>query len=128
MLLEPVETLKLLQRKDNFRNFATGEIIFAEGEKAKLMYGIVAGEISISVAGKIVETIKAGDVFGIGAMLHPDHIRTSTATAKTECQIVSFDREHFLFAVQETPLFALEVMKSFSDRIRHLRLKIKEDG
>jgi CRP-like cAMP-binding protein len=124
MLLEPIETLKLLQRKNNFKTFVAGEVVFAEGEKAKLMYGIVAGEINISVAGKIVETIKAGDVFGIGAMIHPEHIRTSTATAKTECQIVALDREHFLFAVQETPLFALEVMKSFSDRIRHLRLQI----
>ena len=78
-------------------------------------------KVNISVSGKVVETLEVGDVFGIGALIHPDQTRTSTAIAKTECQIVSLDREHFLFAVQETPLFALEVMKSFSDRLRNLR-------
>jgi CRP-like cAMP-binding protein len=85
------------------------------------MYGIVEGEVDISVGGKVMETLKTGDVFGVGALIHPDLTRTSTATAKTNCQIVSLDREHFLFAVQETPLFALEVMKSLSDRLRQLR-------
>ena len=121
MLLQPVETVKILRGKGDPKTFAIGEIIFAAGEQAIAMYGIVAGEVNISVSGKVVETLEVGDVFGIGALIHPDQTRSSTATAKTECQIVSLDREHFLFAVQETPLFALEVMKSFSDRLRNLR-------
>lgn len=121
MLLQPVETVQIFQRKGNPKTFAVGEVIFAAGEPATAMYGIVTGEVNILVGGKVVETLTLGDVFGIGALLHQDTTRTSTAIAKTECQIVSLDREHFLFAVQETPLFALEVMKSFSDRIRHLR-------
>ena len=31
------------------------------------------------------------------------------------------DREHFLFAVWQTPILALEVMTSYSDHLRHLR-------
>lgn len=121
MILKPVETVKILQRNGKPETFVAGETIFAEGQQAEAMYGIVEGEVEISVGSKVMETIEAGDVFGVGALAHPDLKRSSTATAKTNCQIVSLDRQHFLFAVQETPLFALEVMKSFSDRLRQLR-------
>jgi CRP-like cAMP-binding protein len=121
MILEPVETVKILQKNGQPKVFAAGATIFAEGEKAVAMYGIVSGEVNISVGGTVVEKLKAGDVFGIGALVHPDLTRTSTATAKTDCQIVSIDREHFLFAVQEFPMFALEALKSYSDRLRHFR-------
>jgi CRP-like cAMP-binding protein len=121
MILKPIETVKILQTNGKPATFAAGETIFAEGQQAESMYGIVEGEVNISVGGKVMETIQAGDVFGVGALIHPDLTRTSTATAKTNCQIVSLDREHFLFAVQETPVFALEVMKSLSDRLRQLR-------
>ena len=102
--------------------FTAGETIFAEGEKAIAMYGIVSGEVNVFVGGKLIETLKAGDIFGIGALVHLDFTRTSTAAAKTECQIVSLDRQRFLFAVQEVPMFALEALKSYSDRLRHSRI------
>jgi CRP-like cAMP-binding protein len=120
-MLQPVETVKILQRNGNPRTCSPGEIIFQQGEQAQAMYGILEGEVDILVDGQAVETIKAGDVFGAGALIHPEHARTSTAIAKTECQLVSLDRERFLFAVQETPVFALEVMRSLSARLRYLR-------
>ena len=63
-------------------------------------------------------------MFGQGALLHSDQIRSSTARAKTDCQIACLERRHFLFAVQETPMFALEVMRSYSDRLRRLKFLI----
>lgn len=121
MILEPVETVKILQRNGQPKRLAAGETIFVEGQQAVAMYGIVTGEVNISVGGEVLETLEAGDIFGMGALVHPDHTRTSTAVAKTDCQIVSLDREHFLFAVQEFPVFALEALKSYSDRLRYLR-------
>jgi CRP-like cAMP-binding protein len=37
-------------------------------------------------------------------------------------EIAIVDQERFLFAVQETPMFALEVMRSYSDRFRCLKM------
>ena len=85
------------------------------------MYGIIFGEVEMCLNGKVVETIKEGDIFGQGALVHQDHKRASTAIAKTECQLAFLNREHFLFAVQQTPMFALEVMRSYSDRFRRLK-------
>ena len=124
-MLKPVETIKILQNNSHhLKSFAAGEVIFQQGTKGKMMYGIIEGEVEMLVGDKVVETIKQGDVFGQGALLHSDHLRTSTARAKTDCQIACLDQQHFLFAVQETPMFALEVMRSYSDRLRSLKLLI----
>ncbi|MDJ0589944.1 MAG: cyclic nucleotide-binding domain-containing protein [Calothrix sp. MO_192.B10] len=123
-MLQPVETVKILQKNSDIQSFRAGEIIFYQGTEGELMYGIIKGEVEMLINDKVVETIKEGDVFGQGALLHSDHLRTSTAKAKTDCQIASLDRKRFLFAVQETPMFALEVMKSYSDRFRRLKLLI----
>lgn len=123
-MLKPIETIKILQNSTNVQSFSAGEIIFPQGTKGNVMYGIIEGEVEMLIDDQVVETIKQGDVFGQGALLHSDHLRTSTARAKTDCKISVLDREHFLFAVQETPLFALEVMRSYSDRFRRLKLLI----
>lgn len=122
-MLKPVETIKILQNNSHTQSFiAAGEEIFHQGTEGNLMYGILDGEVEMLIDHKVVETIKQGDVFGQGALLHSDHLRTSTARAKTDCKIASLDQQHFLFAVQETPMFALEVMRSYSDRLRRLKL------
>ena len=123
-MLKPIETIKILQNNGQIKSLTPGEIIFQQGAKGNVVYGIIEGEVEMLVNDKVVETIKQGDIFGQGALLHSDHLRTSTAQAKTNCTITILDQEHFLFAVQETPLFALEVMRSYSDRFRSLKLLI----
>jgi CRP-like cAMP-binding protein len=123
-MLQPIETIKILQNNSQIKSFRAGEIIFDRGTEGNEMYGIIQGEVEMLVNDKAVETIKEGDVFGQGALLDLEHLRASTAKAKTDCQIASLDREHFLFAVQETPMFALEVMESYSDRFRRLKLLV----
>ena len=70
------------------------------GEPGEVIYGIIRGEVEMWVNGKVVETIKQGDIFGEGALVHEDHQRASTAIAKNDCQLAFLAREHFLFAVQ----------------------------
>ncbi|MDJ0662252.1 MAG: cyclic nucleotide-binding domain-containing protein [Crocosphaera sp.] len=124
-MLSPVETIKLFQSQPE-QTFAKGDIIFNNGDKGTVMYGIIEGTVEMSIDGKVVEVIEKGDVFGQGALVHEDYLRASTAVAKTDCKLAILDREHFLFAVQQTPMFALEVMRSYSDR--HRRLKQILDG
>ena len=60
-------------------------------------------------------------------MVHLDSKRASTAIAKTDCKLVVMDRKNFMFAVQQTPMFALEIMRSYSDRIRRLRKSVASE-
>ncbi len=120
-ILEPVRTVEIYQKSPSPKNFLAGEVIFEEGESGDLVYGIIEGEVEISVQEKVIETIKKGDVFGQSALVQPEHKRASTARAKTNCLIAFVDKEHFLFAVQQTPTFALEILRSYSNRVHILR-------
>ncbi len=117
---DPVLTVQLFQSQPE-QTFFPGEVIFSNGEKGHIMYGIIEGEVKMLIDSKVIETLKKGEIFGQGALVHIDHLRTSTALAKTECTLACLKREHFLFAVEKTPMFAIEVMRSYSDRYRRLK-------
>ncbi|MBH8565002.1 cyclic nucleotide-binding domain-containing protein [Nostoc sp. CENA67] len=119
-MLSPVITLSIFQKQPNPQEFAAGEVIFEEGQPGDFMYGIVEGQVDISINGKIVETIEPGDVFGTGVLVGVKK-RTYTAIAKTDCKLAFLDEKRFLFAVQETPMFALNVIKNYSERLSRLQ-------
>lgn len=118
-MLEPANMVSILQQKSLPKNFSTQHVIFKEGDSGDCMYGILAGEVDLLVNGKVVETIATGEVFGTGALVGVG-ARTYTAIAKTDCKLAFLDQQRFLFAVQETPMFALKVMKSYSERLNRL--------
>ncbi len=120
-MLEPAQTVALFQAAPDIKKFEAGETIFEDGEQGNLMFGLIEGEVELFVRGRVVETIHQGDVFGEGALVHKEHRRASTAIAKTDCKLAYIDEKHFLFAVQETPMFALSVIRSYSDRLRRLK-------
>lgn len=126
-MLDPVRTLSIFQRQPDPKIFSAGQTVFQEGEPGDFMYGVLEGEIALWVNGKVVETIEPGKVFGIGALVSSG-VRAYTAIAQTDCKLAFLDEKRFLFVVQETPFFALEVMKSYSDRlnrlVRHLMDKL----
>ncbi len=126
-MLSPVETIKVFQSQPE-QTFSKGDTIFKNGDKGTVMYGIIEGTIEMYVDGQVIEVIEQGDVFGQGALVHEDHLRASTVIAKTDCKVAVLNREHFLFAVQQTPMFALEVMRSYSDRHRRLKLIVDALG
>ncbi|MEL6930653.1 MAG: cyclic nucleotide-binding domain-containing protein [Cyanobacteria bacterium J06600_6] len=123
-MLSPVKTVEIFQTTPEPQRFSAGDIIFRAGDAENTMYGIVEGEIEIFVNDKVLETIKQGDIFGEGALVHADSKRASTAIAKSDCKLAVMERKNFLFAVQQTPMFALEIMRSYSDRIRRLRQSV----
>lgn len=120
-MLSPLKTVEIFQPVPEPQIVKAGEVIFAEGDTGSILYGLVEGKVEILVKGKVLETIYQGDIFGEGALVHSDHKRASSAIAKTDCKLAFMEQKNFIFAVQQTPMFALEVMRSYSDRIRHLR-------
>lgn len=122
-MLEPVRTIEIYQKSPSPKPFTAGDTIFSVGDAGDVIYGIIEGEVELWINGAVVETIRQGDLFGEGSLVHMDHKRFETAIAKTDCLLAFLDKYHFLFVVQQTPLFALEVMRSYSDRLRHLKLK-----
>ncbi len=117
----PSKTVEILQKEPGPQSFAPGETIFYEGEKGEVMYGVLEGEVNLAINNQAVETISTGDIFGEGALFDTDRLRAFTAIAKTDCKLAVLNLERFLFIVQETPLFALNVMRSMSNQLRQLK-------
>jgi CRP/FNR family cyclic AMP-dependent transcriptional regulator len=78
---------------------------------------VVAGEVEIRTDGEVVEVARPGSLVGELALIE-EGPRSTSVVALTEIVVVPIDRERFLFLVQQTPFFALEVMKILAERLR----------
>jgi len=121
-MLEPAQVIEIFSKAPDIQTIPAGTVIFELDEVGDVMYGVIEGEVTLQVQGQVVETIRAGDVFGEGALVQVPPLRASTAVAQTDCRLAAVDASHFKFLVQETPLFALEVIRSLSTRLRAFKL------
>jgi CRP/FNR family cyclic AMP-dependent transcriptional regulator len=112
-------TIDLFKNEKNFITIPAGEIIFQKDGIADRMYAVLEGEVEISIDGKLLDITGAGGIVGEMALISASP-RSATAIAKTECKLVPIDEKRFTFLVQQTPYFALSVMKIMVERIRKL--------
>lgn len=83
------------------------------------MYVVKEGTLDILIGGRIVETAGPGEVVGELALI--DHrARSAAVVARTDSQLVPVDEKRFLFLVQQTPYFAIQVMRVLADRLRKM--------
>ena len=101
------------------RRVPAGEVLFREGEPADTMFIVLEGEVELTLDGSLLDTACSGHVFGEMAMIEKG-ARLSTATARTDAFVVPVDRPRFLYLVQNTPHFALDVMASMAYRLRRI--------
>ena len=98
-------------------NLAAGQVIFEFGQARDFMYIVKKGEVDIVVRDEVVETVGEDGFFGEMALI--DHSpRSATAIAKTDCTLIKINERQFLFLVQETPFFAIIMMRTMAGRIR----------
>lgn len=70
-MLTPAETVEIFKKHPD-KQVSAGTIIFKQGDVGDEMFGIISGEVELSMNGKVIETIQAGDVFGEGALMQGD--------------------------------------------------------
>jgi CRP/FNR family cyclic AMP-dependent transcriptional regulator len=117
-----LDTMRILAKSRPLRSLKAGEVIFRSGEKGDCLYGVVEGSVKLSWdSDGSFETIPEGSSFGVGALVDPEHRRYGTATALTDTQLLVMNREEFLFALQELPMFGLEMLHSLDERLRGLK-------
>ena len=103
---------------------ATGDYIFRMGESARVMYLIIEGEVDLMLGDTVVETAKEGAFIGEMALID-DEPRSASARAVGECRVFPIDETRFQSLVQETPFFALQMMKTLARRLRRMDALIR---
>ena len=110
-------TTELFRNQAETSQFAAGDTVFREGEPGEFMYVVLEGEVEARVRGHLVETIGPGGIFGEMALI--DHApRVATVTAKTDVTLAPIGEKRFLFMVEQTPRFSLQIMRLVVDRVR----------
>jgi glucose-6-phosphate 1-dehydrogenase len=95
---------------------AAGEVVMRKGDMGREMYVVVRGQVEIiDDHGKVLKTLKDGDVFGeIALLIHTP--RTATVRAKTSCDLMALDKASFSRILRDHPQFAASVTKIAKDR------------
>jgi CRP/FNR family cyclic AMP-dependent transcriptional regulator len=112
-----VTELNLFKYETDVLSFREGQEIFKEGEPGDVMYIIRQGMVQIWAGNMVLATLRDGDIFGEMALID-NKPRSATAVALSDCKVLPVDAERFTFLVQETPYFALEVLRIMAERLR----------
>lgn len=115
--------IQLFSKDQMTEPFAAGQTVFSAGDNGDCMFAVVKGAVDIIIGATTVETVEEGGVFGEMALVE-ERPRAGTAIARTEAELIRIDRKRFLFLVQQTPYFSLQLMAIMSERLRRMNTKL----
>lgn len=104
----PLEDLRVLASMFEPLEFAAGETICRQGERATRMFVIASGDVTVSTEGQTVASVSSADVVGEYGLFGAE-TRTATLTADVPTRVLALDYgrfERFLLAFPES-MFAL---------------------
>jgi CRP-like cAMP-binding protein len=107
----------LFYNAKSVENVAAGSVVFKEGAPGSQMYGVIEGEIELRTNDGKVFTVGPNETFGEMALIDGS-ARMATAAATADTKLAVIDERTFLFLITETPTFALQVMRTLTNRLR----------
>jgi CRP-like cAMP-binding protein len=94
-----------------------GQALFKEGDEGNQMYVLETGTAEVFVQNRLVETLEHGSIVGEIGLVSPGP-HSASVLARTDCEFVAVDQKRFQFLVQQTPFFAIQVMRLMAERLR----------
>lgn len=110
-------SMEIFRNEKDVQTYSAGEALVEEGAPGDAMFVVLDGQVEITRQGKVLEQVGPGGVFGEMALIDQAP-RNATARALTDCTVARIDKKRFMFLVQQTPFFSLEVMRVMANRIR----------
>ncbi len=107
----------LFRHDPEFIEIQSGENLFAEGEPGDTMYVLIEGTAQIVISGVLFEECVPGTFMGEMAVIDGSP-RYATVSAQTNCRFAVINRKRFQFLVDESPRFAIDVMRVMAQRLR----------
>lgn len=97
--------------------FPADKVIMQEGQSGVFMYVVLKGTVEIDIQDSTVGRIGPGGVFGEMALISRAE-RLARATAKTDCELLTINRNVFLDMVRANPRFAISLLGAVGNRAR----------
>lgn len=121
-LYDPAVALDFFQSAGKPRTFAKGATIFSASRKGKPsphnpIYLLLKGEVGIVAKDELIDTIRAGEIFGERASMG-QRPRSASAVASSDCRVIGLGDRQFRAALGRNPGFALMLMSIMAGRLR----------
>ena len=106
--------------------YSDGDTVFLEGDAGEAMYLVLSGEVEIQVRNKdglqeVFGMLKAGDVFGEGALLAGES-RTATVLSVRDSYLIAFSRSSVEKMIESHPQaaarFLFQLLGKVFNRLR----------
>jgi CRP-like cAMP-binding protein len=114
----------LVRHADKTIQVPRGQVVFSEGDSARVLYAVKRGRVQVSIDGQVVEEIVEGGVFGEMSLID-ERSRSATATAVDDTELVPVDREQFDRIVQLNPFLARSFMRLLADRLSAMNERLR---
>ncbi len=115
-------SLRILSRTARIINIRKGEFVFIQSDPSEKCYIVRSGLVSIlleSADGRemVINEMRTGDLFGEVGLL-TDHTRSTSAVARTDCELLEFSSQTFLQIIDNEPLLARRMLEMTASRLR----------
>lgn len=107
----------LFRHDPKFIEIKSNEVLFREGDCGEVMYVLIEGKAEITICGVLFGEYTQGSIVGEMAVIDGSS-RYGTVTALTNCKFVIVDKIRFHFLIDETPGFAIEVIRIIAKRLK----------
>ena len=109
------------------RTYRAGDAIAEEGESGKTFVVIESGDVSVSVHGREVRHLGAGQAFGEMALIDKT-ARSATVRAVTDTHCYLLPVWSFRPIVEEHPEMAWALLEAMAQKIRDVEARMAADG
>ena len=122
---DELDFLGLVRHETTVTALVPGQFLFQKGDAAQAMYVVKSGELQIGDGNVIYETVRAGGI--VGEMALVDTLpRSASVKAVSPTEVVAIDQRRFLFMIQQTPFFAIRVMRVLAQRLRAMNERLTQ--
>jgi CRP/FNR family cyclic AMP-dependent transcriptional regulator len=118
----PPAAIQQLAGRMTRKSVKRGTVLFAKDDPGSGLIGVIRGSVKISVISgdgreAVLNIINSGEVFGEMALLDGQP-RSASATAMTDCELVSIERSAFIGILRADPEVAIKIIEILCARLR----------
>lgn len=106
------------------RRFAAGQEIYTASRFSRAIGVLTDGTATVRKGTVVMNTLRAGDCFGVAALFHPADEYFSTVQAKTAAELVFITDSELTSLFAQFPQTAVNYIAFLSQRIQFLNQKI----